>query len=154
MASAATDDALKIDALRTLKFAVSDCDKSLAFYETIFFAKRIERADHRDADGKIYAYICEMPGLGTLLDLRLLPAHAAAAKKLDIISLSVPTLANLEAWVTHLDAAGAHHSGIIPTRLSWCIAVEDPDGRYIKIFAKQGHGPEIEGDMSNPWFQN
>ncbi|MBT2187947.1 VOC family protein [Sphingobium nicotianae] len=154
MASVAIDDALKIEALRTLKFAVSDCDKSLAFYEKTFFAQRIAAADHRDADGNIYAYICQVPGLGTALDLRLLPAHAAAAKKFDVISLVVPTRDNLEAWVKHLDAVGASHSGIIPTRLSWCIVVEDPDGRKIKIFARQGHGPEVESDMENPWFDN
>lgn len=154
MTTAALDDALKIESLRTLKFAVSDCDKSLAFYENIFGAQRIPQADHRDADGKLYAYICQWPGLGTLLDLRLLPAHAAAARRLDVISLAVPTKANLEAWLTHLDAQGASHSGIIPTRLSWCIVVEDPDGRFIKLFAREGHGPEVPGDMENVWFRN
>ena len=154
MATAALDDDLKIEGLRTLKFAVSDCDRSLAFYETIFGAKRIARADHVDATGKLYAYICEWPAIGTLLDLRLLPAHAAAASRLDVISLAVPTRDNLEAWVKHLDAHGATHSGIIPTGMSWCIVVEDPDGRFIKIFARQGHGPEVKGDMGNDWFRN
>ncbi|MBN8829926.1 MAG: VOC family protein [Sphingomonadales bacterium] len=154
MATAAVDDALRIDSLRTLKFAVSDCDKSLDFYEKVFFAQRLPQADHRDADGNIYAYVCQMPGLGTLLDLRLLPTHAAAARKMDVISLAVESRDNLEAWVKHLDAVGARHSGIIPTRLSFCVVIEDPDGRYIKLFARQGHGPEIPGDMQNPWLQN
>jgi catechol-2,3-dioxygenase len=154
MATAALDDALKIESLRTLKFAVSDCDKSLDFYERVFGAQRIPQADHKDADGNIYAYICNVPGLGTLLDLRLLPTHAAGARRFDNISLAVATRDNLDAWVRHLDAQGASHSGIIPTRMSWCIVVEDPDGRFIKLFAKQGHGPEVPDDMGNPWLKN
>lgn len=154
MATMVRDEALRIESLRTLKFAVSDCDKSLAFYENVFGAERIPQADHKDADGNIYAYICRIEGLGTLLDLRLLPAHAKAAARMDVISLGVPSRANLEAWVRHLDAVGANHSGIIATRLSFCIVVEDPDGRFIKLFAREGHGPEIPGDMQNSWFQN
>ena len=154
MARIARDDALRIESLRTLKFAVSDCDASLAFYEKVFGAERIPQADHKNADGKIYAYICRIEGLGTLLDLRLLPTHAKAAARMDVISLAVPARANLEAWVAHLDAVGARHSGIIPTRLSFCIVVEDPDGRFIKLFAREGHGPEIPGNMENDWFRN
>jgi catechol-2,3-dioxygenase len=154
MATIARDEALKIDSLRTLKFAVSDCDKSLDFYEKVFGAERIPQADHKDADGNIYAYICRVDGLGTLLDLRLLPSHARAAARMDTISLGVQSRTNLEAWVKHLDAVGARHSGIIATRLSFCVVIEDPDGRFIKLFAREGHGPEIPGDMQNPWLQN
>lgn len=154
MATAATADALRIEGLRTLKFAVSDCDRALAFYERVFGVERIPAIDHRDADGAIYAYVCRWPAIGALLDLRLLPAHAAAAKRMDTLSLAVEGRANLEAWVAHLDALGAPHSGVVPTGLSWCVVIEDPDGRYIKLFARQGHGPEIGADKDNPWMRN
>jgi catechol-2,3-dioxygenase len=143
-----------LDGLRTIKFAVSDCVRSLEFYERVFGAQRIAAADHRDAQGNIYAYVCTVPGLG-VLDLRLLPTHAAAAKRMDPITVHVADKAELEAWAEHLDRLGnVHHSGVFPTGLSWAIAVEDPDGRLIKLFSREGHGPEIKPVADNPWMKN
>jgi len=143
----------KLDGLRTLKFAVADCARSLAFYERVFGAERIARADHRDTEGRIYAYVCSVPGLG-VLDLRLSAKHAAAAPRFDPISVHVASKAALEDWASHLDALGVSHSGIVPTGLSWAIVIEDPDGRFIKLFPREGHGPEIAADKDNAWMKD
>ncbi len=149
-----TGDAPKLDGLRTLKFAVADCARSLAFYERVFGAERIAAADHVDADGNIYAYICRIDGFATL-DLRLLPEHAKAAKRFDPVTLHVPDLAALEAWSEHLDSLGdIKHSGVFATGLSWAVGIEDPDGRVIKLFSRIGHGPEVQADKDNPWMKN
>ncbi len=143
-----------LDGLRILKLAVSDCDRSLDFYERVFGAERIERADHRDAGGAIYAYICDVPGFGKI-DLRLLPEHAAVARKMDPISLHIADKATLDRWAEFLDGLGdVHHSGVFATGLSWAIGVEDPDGRVIKLFSREGHGPEIPATPDNPWMKN
>lgn len=147
-------DKLKLEGLRTLKFAVSDCARSLKFYERVLGAERIARADHVDADGNIYAYICNVEGLG-VLDLRLLPAHAAAAKRFDPITIHVENKSALEDWAAHLDGLGdVHHSGVFATGLSWAVAIEDPDGRFIKLFSREGHGPEVKATPDNPWMKN
>jgi L-alanine-DL-glutamate epimerase-like enolase superfamily enzyme/catechol 2,3-dioxygenase-like lactoylglutathione lyase family enzyme len=147
-------DVPKLDGLRTIKFAVADCDRALTFYERVFGAIRVAAADHRDADGHIYAYVCRIEGLGTL-DLRLLPDHAAAAQRFDPITLHVADRTALDSWVAHLDRLGdVPHSGIFATGLSWVVAVADPDGRVIKLFSREGHGPEIAADKDNPWMKN
>jgi catechol 2,3-dioxygenase-like lactoylglutathione lyase family enzyme len=143
-----------LDGLRTIKFAVSDCARALAFYERVFGAERYAAADHKDADGNIYAYVCRVDGLGTL-DLRLLPDHAAAAKRFDPITIFVSDKAALDDWAAFLDGLGdVHHSGVFATGLSWAVAIEDPDGRIIKLFSREGHGPEIRALADNPWMKN
>lgn len=154
MGHAAGKQAPAIEGLRTIKFAVSDCDASLAFYQAVFGVEHLPAIDHRDGSGAIYAYVCRWPAIGALLDLRLLPDHAVVARKMDTLSLSVADHASLESWVAHLDGLRTPHSGIVPTGLSWCVVIQDPDGRYIKLFARQGHGPEIAADKDNEWMQN
>ena len=147
-------EAPKLGGLRTLKFAVSDCARSLAFYERVFGAERIAAADHLDSEGNIYAYICRIDGLG-VLDLRLLPSHAAAAERFDPISIHVADKDMLHSWEEHLTRLGdVNHSGVFATGLAWAVAIEDPDGRYIKLFSRVGHGPEIKADKDNPWMKN
>lgn len=144
----------KLDGLRTLKFAVSDCERSLDFYERVFGAERIPEADHLDVNGNVYAYICRIEGLG-ILDLRLLPERAAAARRFDPISIHVTDKETLHRWVEHLKGLGdVHHSDVFATGLTWAVAIEDPDGRYIKLFSRVGHGPEIPADKDNPWMKN
>jgi catechol 2,3-dioxygenase-like lactoylglutathione lyase family enzyme len=142
-----------IEGIHHLKFAVTNCDLSLAFYERVFGARRLERADHRDAAGRIYAYICDMPGWGTLLDLRLSESHGAAAKRFDPITLTIPDRAALAQWIAHLDALGVPHSGEIVTALAFMLVIEDPDGRRIRLYTREKHGPELQGHRDHPWMQ-
>ena len=136
-----------------IKFAVSDVDASLRFYTDVFGAQRIARADHVDADGRVYAYICEMPGLGTLLDLRLEPSHAASARTFDPVTLNIPHRAALREWVAHCDRLGVRHSGEIVTALAFMLVIEDPDGRRIRLYTQEKHGPELEGARDHPWMR-
>ena len=62
---------LPLKGIHHLKFAVSDLSRSLQFYEKVFNARRIVEWDHQHADGSIYAYILDIPGLGTHVELRL-----------------------------------------------------------------------------------
>jgi len=141
-----------VDGIHHLKFAVSDPDRALAFYERVFGAQRIVAADHRDANGAIYAYICQMPGWGVSLDLRLSEAHAASARRFDPVTLNIADRAALADWVAHLDALGVPHSGEIVTALAFMLVVEDPDGRFIRLYTREKHGPELPGDKNNPWM--
>ena len=142
-----------IDGVHHLKFAVSDPDRSLAFYETVFGAQRMPAADHRDADGRIYAYICDMPGFGTKLDLRQSDDHASSARHFDPVTLNIADRAALAEWIAHLDGLGVRHSGEIITALAFMLVIEDPDGRRIRLYTREKHGPELPGDKANPWMQ-
>ena len=139
--------------LHHMKFAVSDCDRALAFYQSVFGAQRIARADHRDAAGTIYAYICDMPGWGTKLDLRLSAGHAGSARRFDPVTLDIADRAALADWVVHLDALGVPHSGEIVTALAFMLVIEDPDGRRIRLYTQEKHGPEMPGAKDHPWMQ-
>lgn len=148
-----TDTKPAIDGIHHLKFAVADPDRSLAFYERVFGARRIPAADHRDARGAIYAYICEVPGLGTLLDLRLSEAHAQGQRGFDPVTFNIADRAALRAWAAHCDALGAPNSGEIVTALAFMLVIEDPDGRRIRLYTREKHGPELPGAKDHPWMR-
>lgn len=135
-----------------LKLAVSDLDVALDFYERTLGAVRIPAADHhRRSDGSLYAYLCEVPGLGTLLELRLDPDRARAHRGFDPVTVAVPSRAGLDAWTAHLDRQGVIHSGVVTAIRSWLVAFEDPDGTRLRLYSLEEHGPELEPDEDNPW---
>lgn len=142
-----------VEGIHHLKFAVTDPDRSLAFYEAVFGAQRMPAADHRHADGRIYAYICDMPGFGTKLDLRQSAGHAGNALHFDPVTLNIADRTALADWIEHLDRLDVRHSGEIITALAFMLVIEDPDGRRIRLYTREKHGPELPGDKTNPWMQ-
>ena len=133
-----------------LKLPVSDLARSLQFYERVFGATRIPEADHRrHSDGTLYAHILIVPGLGTLLELRLHPSRALAHSGFNPIVLSVADRSALAAWVDRLDAVGAPHSPIITAIQAWLVVIEDPDGHHLRLYTDEKHGPEIPPDEDN-----
>lgn len=136
-----------------LKFAVSDPQVSLRFYETVFGAQWMAAADHVDQQGRVYAYICDVPAFGTKLDLRQSDQHAAAARNFDPVTLTIADRAALAQWIAHLDALQVPHSGEIVTALAFMLVIEDPDGRRIRLYTAEKHGPELPGAKDHPWMQ-
>jgi catechol 2,3-dioxygenase-like lactoylglutathione lyase family enzyme len=148
----AEDTAREVQGIHHLKFACSDVHKSLEFYEKAFDAKRIPQADHVDADGNVYAFICEMPGWGTLLDLRQSDFHAEGSRRFDPITLNITDRKQLARWAEHFDAMGAENSGEIPTGLAFMLIVKDPDGRRIRLYTAEKRPPEIESQRGCDWM--
>ena len=135
-----------------LKFAVSDLDRSLSFYTRILGASRLPKLDHVNAGGQLYAIIMEVPGLGTPLELRLNAEHAAKQKGFDPVTLNVEGRADLQSWVQHLDAERVAHSPILTALVGWLVAFEDPDGRRIRFYTKERHGPELTPSTDARWL--
>lgn len=135
-----------------LKFAVSDLDRSLSFYTRILGASRLPKLDHVNAGGQLYAIIMEVPGLGTPLELRLNSEHAAKQKGFDPVTLNVEGRADLQSWVQHLDAERVAHSPILTALVGWLVAFEDPDGRRIRFYTKERHGPEFTPSTDARWL--
>ena len=138
-----------------VKLAVSDLDAALAFYEAALGARRIPAFDHRrKEDDSLYAYICEVPGLGTMVELRLNPVRAAKHRGFDPLTIAVRDRAALDAWAARLDAAGLVRSPVIASIQAWLVAFDDPDGNRLRLYTLETHGPEIEAEEDNLWVKN
>ena len=59
----------RLDGLHHVKIPVSDLAVALDHYERAFGAVRLPEADHFRPDGELFAYICQVDGLDTLLEL-------------------------------------------------------------------------------------
>ena len=134
-----------------IKFAVSDLDRSLAFYERALGARRVAAWDHRHADGTRYAVILEVPDLGTHLELRLDPEQAVRQRGFDPITIAVRDRGALEEWADYLDATAIEHSPILAAIQAWLVVFTDPDGRRLRLYTLETHGPEIPADEHSPW---
>jgi catechol 2,3-dioxygenase-like lactoylglutathione lyase family enzyme len=135
-----------------LKFAVSELDRSIAFYSRILGANRLPKLDHVDAGGRLYAVILDVPNLGTFLELRLSEERAAKHTGFDPMTLAVEGRADLQKWVEHLDAERAPHSPILTALVGWLVVFEDPDGLRIRLYTKEQHGPELTPSTDARWL--
>ncbi|KMO10279.1 VOC family protein [Methylobacterium platani] len=135
-----------------LKFPVADLDRSLTFYTRALNARRIETWDHRHADGTLYAVILDVPGLGPYLELRLDPIQAARQAGFDPVTLAVRDQSALDGWIAHLDAAGIAHSPILVAIQAWLVVFADPDGRRLRLYTQETHGPELPPNEASPWL--
>ena len=143
----------QITGLHHLKLPVADLARSLHFYEEVFDARRIPEADHRrQSDGSLYAHILTVPGLGTLLELRLNPARAETHGGFNPLVMSVRDRAALDEWIAHLDTLAVAHSPVITAIQAWLVVVEDPDGHRLRLYTQETHGPELKPDEDNEWL--
>ncbi len=116
-----------------IKLPVSDLARSLAFYSRLLGAERIPALDHKKEDGSIFAHICEAPGLGAKLELRLNPKQAEAQRKFDPMTIAVKDRDTLRQWTAWLDALGIEHSKEIVAIQAWLVTVDDPDQHRLRL---------------------
>lgn len=123
-----------------LKLPVTDLDASQTFYERVLGAERIAEADHRDTSGHLYAVICSVPGLGTLLELRLDAVAAVRQAGFDPVTLAVEDRTELDAWIRRLDVLGVPHSGRLVGIQAWLTVFDDPDHHRLRLYTSSGTG--------------
>lgn len=152
-ASTARADLAPLRGIHHLKFAVSDLDRSLRFYELALNASRIPDADHIGDDGAPYAFIVTVPGLGTLIELRLNPRQAERHKSFDAVTIAVDDRNALAGWEAHLAAHEILHSRILTALQAWLVVVEDPDGNRFRLYTLEKHEPGLEPD-TDPWLDD
>ncbi|WP_207637893.1 VOC family protein [Clostridium pasteurianum] len=146
------EESMQLQGIHHLKFTVSDLENSQSFYERAIGARRITAYDHRHSDGSLYAIILEIPGLGTLLELRLNPSRAKKDCGLDPITIAVKDRTALESWIEHFDTVDIEHSSILTALISWLVVFEDPDGRRLRLCTLETHSPEILSDETSSWL--
>jgi catechol 2,3-dioxygenase-like lactoylglutathione lyase family enzyme len=135
-----------------LKFPVSDLDRSNDFYSRILGAQRLGHLDHFNSDKQLYAVILNVPNLGTHLELRLNPPQAMHHKGFDPLTLKVEDRAQLRQWIGHLEVEHVPHSPILTALVGWLVAFEDPDGRRIRLYTNERHGPELTPSTDPIWL--
>jgi hypothetical protein len=108
--------------------------------------------DHYMPDGTLFAVIVDVPGLGTLLELRLDPDAARAQAYFDPVTLNVANVDALRAWIDHFAHHGLPHSPVLTGLVSWIVVVEDPDRRRLRLYSRETHGPELAPMFDNPWL--
>jgi catechol 2,3-dioxygenase-like lactoylglutathione lyase family enzyme len=138
--------------IHDLKFAVPDLDESLRFYERALGAKHVPELDHTRDDGTRLAVVIEVPGLGTVLQLRLGPERAARQAMFDPLAIAVDDRAALDRWDRALTELGVLHSPILDAVRGWLIVIQDPDGNRIRLYTLESHGPEIKPATNSPWL--
>jgi catechol 2,3-dioxygenase-like lactoylglutathione lyase family enzyme len=136
-----------------VKFAVSELDRSLHFYRQVFNAERNPAFDHKHKDGSVYAYILDVPNLGARLELRLNPEEANKQTGFDPLTIAVDDRPALDAWGEFLDELKIEHSPIITAIQAWLIVFNDPDGRRLRLYTLNTHGPELKNDEDSPWLK-
>jgi len=138
-----------------VKLAVSDLARALTFYESALGAERIPEADHkREDDGSLYAYILNVPGLNSKMELRLNAEQAKKHERFDSFTIAVDSRKALEQWDKVLIDRGILHSPIIPAIQAWLIVLQDPDGNRLRLYTLEQHGPELKPDENNEWLQD
>ncbi|WP_420368049.1 VOC family protein [Curtobacterium sp. L1-20] len=135
-----------------LKVPVSDLDASLRFYERALGAVRIPEADHVRPDGALFAYILQVAGLDTLLELRLHPVRALLHQGFDPVTMLVRSRAELEQWHTYLRQQEIETSPVLVGLRAWLIAFRDPDGTVLRLYSAETHGHDLAADHESPWL--
>jgi catechol 2,3-dioxygenase-like lactoylglutathione lyase family enzyme len=135
-----------------LKFPVSDLDRSNDFYSRILGAQRLGHLDHFNSDKQLYAVILDVPNLGTRLELRLNAQQATHHRGFDPLTLKVEDRAQLRQWIDHLEVEHVPHSPILTAYVGWLVAFEDPDGRRIRLYTNERHGPELTPSTDPVWL--
>ena len=139
--------------IHDLKFAVSDLDESLHFYERALGAKHMPELDHTRDDGTRFAVVVEVPGLGTPMQLRLDPERSARQAMFDPLGIAVDDRAALERWDAALTECGVVHSPILVAVRGWLIVIQDPDGNRIRLYTLESHCPEFRPATNSPWLE-
>ena len=115
----------KILGVHHLKFAVSNLDISIAWFERVLGARHVAELDHIRADGTRYAAVCEMTDWsGLYLELRHSRAQAAKERGWDPITLTVRGRQDLLRWTAWLDRWGTTHSPLLIGTRGWLLVFE------------------------------
>jgi catechol 2,3-dioxygenase-like lactoylglutathione lyase family enzyme len=117
-----------------VKLPVSDLSASRDWYQRILgFEVEIEFTE----GGELRGLAMTDRDRTVRLALRLDPERTAALSGFDPLALTVPSRDDVQAWVEHLDGAGAVHGGVVTGHRGGAVLVglHDPDGIEIRLYA-------------------
>jgi catechol 2,3-dioxygenase-like lactoylglutathione lyase family enzyme len=127
-----------------VKFAVSDIERSIAWYERVFGFK--VTMEFKDDEGIVRGSVGQLAGLDkTLLAFRENKELSEAVTGFDPVSFAVEDRADVEAWVAHLNEQGVENSGLRIAAIGYIVFFHDPDGIKLHVYSYSTPRPdEIE----------
>jgi len=127
-----------------VKFAVSDIERSVAWYERVFGFK--VTMEFKDEQGIVRGSVGQLAGLDrTLLAFRENKELSEAVTGFDPVSFAVEDRADVEAWVAHLNEQGVENSGLRIAAIGYIVFFHDPDGIKLHVYSYSTPRPdEIE----------
>ncbi|MFD5828083.1 VOC family protein [Lentzea sp. NPDC060358] len=123
-----------LSGIHHLKLPVTDLEESIAWFADALGARHVERFDHHDESGALFAVIVLLPGVDVPVELRLAPAAAEAVAGYDPVTFGVSDRAALDSWVEHLDARGVPHSPVIAGFIGDLVELSTPDGLALRFY--------------------
>ncbi|HEY3472258.1 MAG TPA: VOC family protein [Amycolatopsis sp.] len=123
-----------LSGIHHLKLPVRDLAAATAWFADAFGARHVERFDHYDDAGELFAVIIMLPGLDVPVELRLAPAAAEAVAGYDPVTFGVADRAALQTWVDHLDARGVAHTPVVSGFIGDLVELSTPDGLAIRLY--------------------
>ncbi len=125
-----------------LKVPVTDVEVSAAWFERAFGAQRVERFDHREKDGTLYAAMMMLPGVPSPIELRHASKAAKATSGYDPFTFGVKDKAALDRWIERFDALGIDHTPVVTGYIGHVIGLDTPDGLALRIYTDPHGGFE------------
>ncbi len=133
----------RISGIELFKVPVADLRRAVAWWEQVYGARVTTEFPKRD--GSINCLYLRVPGLDCQVALVPSPAHAAGVSGFNLVDFSVPTRADLEGWLVHLDRLGIAHTGLFFGNTGWATRFKDPDGIEHQLYTLEGHGQDLTG---------
>ena len=122
--------------LHHVKLAVTDLQRSRAWYERVF---RLEpMLEWPDAEGVVRGVRYRAKGAFALA-LRENETVALATPGFDPFAILVRGQEDVEAWARRLDDLGIAHTPVRPGAEGYLLSFEDPDGLQLKIYSEDSH---------------
>lgn len=123
-----------VTGIHHVTFVVGNLAEGTAWFEAAFGAVHRSRFDHHDSDGALFGVILELEGFPGVIELRVTTDDYPLPVAYDPVTFEVRDDGELERWLEHLEAVGAHHSPIKQRRTGRSIDVTTPDGVLLRLF--------------------
>jgi glyoxylase I family protein len=121
-----------------IDLTVSDCERAAVWWQEVLGFTLVHQARHGTFEVRAMAH---HSGIGVTVMTHDGTARTDAFDEqrvgLDHLAFRVADRDELQRWVTHLDAMGVPHTGIIDTGFGPTVVFRDPDNMQLELYVHQ-----------------